>query len=432
MKLTNKIFLVASGLLIISCELIQSNPTQFSFQESGMFTWNRESNNPVITTNSILSVISSPSPTSIPTESPTPSPTILPSSSPDTIISPLPSISPTPSPVAITKGVLSIENPFVLKQDNKYKMWFDYRYLEDSTKINTLKNRIGYLESDDGIKWYNFKEAFNEKSNTWFSKSVFSPTIIFDKKQENPYLMYFTGLDSSSSDEQINRGYGYSIGLATSKDGFTFTPISQEKSPYLIEGLVLKSEPHNSSEPFTDKTTDKKEFLHLSDPSVIKISETYYMWYTNVTHKAFSQRFSSNIALATSNDGIKWTKKGSVLFPEQNWEKLFLEPSIGRPHILYDDKEKVFEMFYDALGYSEKSKLKTISGVGYAKSNDAVNWIKNNNNLIFKSNNKKGEESGIIQGISLIKDGDKYLLYYSGLNDQNTTININVSYGIKK
>ncbi|MFN4150465.1 MAG: hypothetical protein ACK4IX_05950, partial [Candidatus Sericytochromatia bacterium] len=295
-----------------------------------------------------------------------------------------------------------------------------------------LKNRIGYLESNDGLKWSSFNESLTEKKDTWFSKSVFSPTVIFDEKQTDPYLMYFTAIDSSSSDDQIKRGYGYSIGLATSKDGLKFTPITKEKSPYGIEGLILKVEADNQREPFTDTSIDKKEYLHISDPTIIKKDDLYYLWYTNITHKAFSSRFSSNIALATSKDGIKWDKKGTVLAPEQNWEKEYLDPSIGRPNVLYNDKSKEFEMFYDALSYSEKFKTKVISGIGYSTSKDGLNWIKNSNNLVFKSNKSKGEESGILSGISIIKDNNSYILFYSGLDQSGAFSNINMSLGIKK
>lgn len=431
MKLTNKIFLIATCLLT-SCGFLDSKISTVTFQESNLFEWKRESSNPILTTDNLFELVSNFDNANLPSPTLTPEPSITPTPSQESSPSPSNSPSPTVSPIPIKKGILSIENNFVLKENNKYKMWFDFRYLEDSTKTNTLKNRIGYLESEDGLKWSSFSEALSEKKDTWFSKSVFSPTVIFDEKQSDPYLMYFTAIDSSTSDDQIKRGYGYSIGLATSKDGLKFTPITQEQSPYSTEGLVLKVDADNQREPFTDTSIDKKEYLHISDPTIIKKDDTYYLWYTNITHKAFSSRFSSTIALATSKDGIKWDKKGTVLVSEQSWEKEYLDPSIGRPHILYNNANKEFEMFYDALSYSEKFKLKVISGVGYATSKDGLNWLKNTNNLIFKGNKLKGEEFGILPGISVLKEDKNYIIFYSGLNESGSFININKSLGIKK
>ena len=98
--------------------------------------------------------------------------------------------------------------------------------------------------------------------------------------------------------------------------------------------------------------TESRDGIHWSEPkavlsptesgweelinrsSVVKKDGKYFMWFTGQT------RTHSRIGLAVSEDGINWTRvqKDPVLIAEETWEKT----SVMCPHVLWNEKEKVF------------------------------------------------------------------------------------------
>ena len=84
----------------------------------------------------------------------------------------------------------------------------------------------------------------------------------------------------------------------------------------------------------------------------------------------------SKIGLAMSENGNNFIKyeKNPVLIPEYEYEKY----SVMNPHIIYDNKEKIFKMWYSAGETIEPDVI------CYATSKNGKNWIKYTNNPIFK------------------------------------------------
>ena len=88
--------------------------------------------------------------------------------------------------------------PFVLKEDNIYKMWYSFRAQKN---IDTY--RIGYAESEDGIHWIrkDSEVGIDVSEEGWDSEMICYP-FVFDHKGER-YMLY------------NGNGYGKSgIGLA--------------------------------------------------------------------------------------------------------------------------------------------------------------------------------------------------------------------------
>lgn len=91
----------------------------------------------------------------------------------------------------------AIARPYVIMENNFYKMWYSYRGGE-----NTY--RIGYAESDDGITW----ERMDEKSgidvslNGWDSDMIEYPFIFTHK--EVTYMLY-------NGNEYGKSGFGYAV-----------------------------------------------------------------------------------------------------------------------------------------------------------------------------------------------------------------------------
>ena len=87
-----------------------------------------------------------------------------------------------------------------------------------------------------------------------------------------------------------------------------------------------------------DKTTGWE--VDVNRPVVLKRGDTYHMWYTG------QARGKSWIGYATSADGKTWKRQSDkpVLSPERPWEKV----AVMCPHVLYDDRPKLYRMWYSA------------------------------------------------------------------------------------
>jgi predicted GH43/DUF377 family glycosyl hydrolase len=82
-------------------------------------------------------------------------------------------------------GEYALSKPFVVKERNKYLMWYSYR---GENEIETY--RIGYAESFDGIIWTrkDSKVRMDVSENGWDSEMICYP-FIFDHKSRR-YMLY--------------------------------------------------------------------------------------------------------------------------------------------------------------------------------------------------------------------------------------------------
>lgn len=103
---------------------------------------------------------------------------------------------------------------------------------------------------------------------------------------------------------------------------------------------------------------------HVGAPAVLIANGTYYMWYCAAKGKF--------IGLATSADGINWTKlQDPVLVPDQSWE----EGHICSPTVVHHDGK--FKMWYGGGKTTSKGQgFCAQKAIGYAESTDGVHWIK--------------------------------------------------------
>jgi sucrose-6-phosphate hydrolase SacC (GH32 family) len=141
---------------------------------------------------------------------------------------------------------------------------------------------------------------------------------------------------------------------------------------------------------------------HVNDPSVVKRGDTYFMYYTRA-----ATDIRDEIALAISDDGIHWTKRGVVLLPSPSgsWDSLL----VGRPSVLFDGDR--FRMWYDGrkdlpLGAPAPDNLKSATSaraVGYAESHDGFHWTRRQPTPVF------GENAG---GVAVVRIGNHYAMVY--------------------
>lgn len=112
------------------------------------------------------------------------------------------------------KGVVSIDfkssdeagiaRSSVIKENGIYKMWYSYRGFIDYRINKQQSYRIGYAESDDGIKWIRKDEivGIDVSKNGWDSEMIAYPFVY---KYRDEKYMFYNGNGFGKS------GFGYAV-----------------------------------------------------------------------------------------------------------------------------------------------------------------------------------------------------------------------------
>ena len=142
----------------------------------------------------------------------------------------------------------------------------------------------------------------------------------------------------------------------------------------------------------------------INRPSVLFHDGLYHLWYTgqNATHSA--------IGYATSPDGLTWTRRSDtpVLKPEAAWEK----SAVMCPHVIWDDAQKHFKMWYSAGGHYEPDAL------GYATSPDGFAWEKHPAPVLLPDPSNPWEQHKVA-GAQVIPHNGGYLMFYIGFENED-------------
>jgi predicted GH43/DUF377 family glycosyl hydrolase len=193
------------------------------------------------------------------------------------------SIDPVLSPAAGEWDAYAVLAPYVLRENGQYKMWYT------GCATSQLLYKIGYATSLDGINWTKHPNpVFEPGPGSWESGSVAYPCIM---SYSNGYKMWYGGGSNSWSET--------AIGYATSPDGINWERYFW--NPILFSG-----------------STGQWDHL-LFGPRVLEIDNRYYMFYSG----EIIIWNSDKIGLATSSDGLTWTKYPSnpVLQPSSGqWD----------------------------------------------------------------------------------------------------------------
>lgn len=213
----------------------------------------------------------------------------------------------------------------------------------------------------------------------WDQFHVGNPTVIHD---DEIYKMWYVGYNASF----ISR-----IGLATSTDGINW----------------IKS----ASNPVLDISPGGWDSYQLHTPYVIKIDDTYHMWYSG------QQEFSSTaIGYATSPDGISWTRMSNdpvlQVGPFGSWEG----NNIHTPMVLFENNR--YHMWY--LGASDEFLFGGTVQTGFALSNDGIVWAKDPSNPVLRNGGPGSLDSIVAAGLVIFKtDETTYRMAY-GASDLAT------------
>lgn len=193
---------------------------------------------------------------------------------------------------------------------------------------------------------------------------VGDPTVIYD---QDTFRMWYTAADGRvNADGGGNGGIAY----AESKDGLEWDVWRKSDSPAGLIDLVLTGSRGGWDEPGVETA------------SVLRVpSGGYRMYYSGNRPPEGSNHYS--IGLANSDDGIHWKKYGNgpIFEPKNSWElptclrtsdpRSCSNGGVLEPSVIYDAREKLYKMWYAALG--TKDDFLTFR-IGYATSSDGIQW----------------------------------------------------------
>lgn len=250
-----------------------------------------------------------------------------------------------------------VQQPKVYYDNNKYQMY--YLGLGNSSISHVL-----YAESVDGLNWTKHENPVLSPSPgiAWDNTATIAGALL---KDENEYKMYYVGWSNPDNN--------WSIGLATSNDGLIWS----KRSTPVLSG------------------TSGWEF-QVIPASVMKKEGIYYLYY-------YGRNGNQNkIGLATSNDGINWTRFSGnpILFPTHAWEGT----GITHPSVYFENGN-----YYMIYGNN------AANGFGSAVSHNGINWTKIGSTPFFKKENTHSNwaASGMAYP-HIFRNGSTLNLYYSG------------------
>lgn len=288
---------------------------------------------------------------------------------------------------ALPNDLIAISDCWVIKEGAIYSMWYTgggINYPPDTL----LRARICYATSTDGINWTKYAgNPVLDVSYTggWDSIGVETVSIIIDSlaPATERYKMWYAG--------QYFNSYRYDIGYAFSSDGINWV---KHANPVLQVGA-----------------SGEWDNGFLEGPSVIKDGSTYKMWYCgyDAIPDGIGADGKANIGYATSIDGINWVKYAGnpILVTGINtWDSIYVQD----PHVIKEGNE--YHMWFGGgdndTYYSQQ--------VGYATSQDGINWIKSPLNPVLTRGNAGDWDEILASFPSVLNDNGNYRMWYTGRN----------------
>lgn len=226
--------------------------------------------------------------------------------------------------------------------------------------------------------------VFPDEKSKWYDHSIGSPTVDFDG---TTYRMWFVGM-SRTDDAKIPYGFDEKIGLAVSRDGIHWH-VANAGQPVLGFG------PEGA---FDD--------CGIAHPFVLRVDGKLLMWYGGIDGRAGKDVGDGpahvrveQIGLATSRDGIRWTRanRGRPVMKVGKKGSIDSVQATGC-HIIRRGDE--FVMWYGA--YNGKHTI------GLATSADGIRWTKQNGGKSLP-----GLAGPKQLGPSVYFDGASYVMYYN-------------------
>lgn len=243
--------------------------------------------------------------------------------------------------------------------------------------------KVGLATSPDGVTWtkYSGNPIFGYgTSGQWDDAQIAHFQVIHEG---NTWKAWYAGRRAGDPRR-------WQIGYATSNDGITWTRYAS--NPVLSYG--------------GGSDWDSEWVI----PScILREGDTYYMFYWGSSDG--STQSTWKIGLATSSDGISWTKHGSnpVLAGNANaWENGILDA----------DVVKIGSTYY--MFYQGNTSDFNYSCINLASSSDMVNWTRFDDNPLARGSNGEWDDQWN-EGPVLLRMANKWMMYYMGAPDQTSS-----------
>jgi hypothetical protein len=247
-----------------------------------------------------------------------------------------------------------------------YRMWYEAVGSDGFT-------RAAYATSTDGMTWTK-QGVVMSPDQTWEAQEVSPNSILLENGVYK--LWYHGGGYAGSGGQRLGNGQ---IGYATSADGLTWTKYSG--NPVVRIGGA--------------GTIDEQQ---CAEPRVYVVGGNYRMYYT-----AQSVTNAKSLAMATSTDGMTWTKFASnPLLPAARWG------GWGGAFIFDGSRWNLWHATMDDT-----------SGLVYMHSDDGItNWIDGPSNPVLtpSGNTATADAQAVGDSVSGYRDGNTYRIMYSGFN----------------
>lgn len=264
---------------------------------------------------------------------------------------------------------------------------------------------------------------------------IFAPTV---GREHSEFLMWYCGSTGFAHDLAPRRTRDervFRLGLARSPDGVAFSRNSQpvfeleDSERSIVTPSVLRNangeiireggrirmwftsatlggggEPHSIHQAFSDdgvRWTDvsSPQLKRAYCPTVLKAAGIYRLWYSE------PGRYPWQIRHATSTDGVLWKLlEEPVLKVSQSWEHdLQIYPCV----LQTDD---AYLMWYSS--YLDKEHL--LTGIGFAVSDDGINWHKHPDNPVLRPEPARTWESHYVSSHSVMRlDDGRFRIWYA-------------------
>ena len=288
------------------------------------------------------------------------------------------------------------------------------------------------------LNWvdYQYNPILSVEDIPYYTMGVSQAQIMYD---ENIYKMWFMNLypdgQGDISYAESNDGFSWQVllnnpvlssGEAGSWDDYTVGMgyVFKEDGIYKLYYIGMQEAMTGMRQIGLATSPDGINWTKYPDPvlqgsynefflgvhSVLKIDGIYYMYYDSSPVNSY---YDFVINLATSSDGISWNRyfNNPILFADKNWEGI----SVRYPAVINEDNN--FKMIYSNDFQN---------GLGMAYSNDGINWNKEINNPVFDLSKVHNNWTTKISYPCFGKYGNQYRMYYTG-TDLNNRWNLAVA-----
>lgn len=259
------------------------------------------------------------------------------------------------------------------------------------------ESQVGYVTSPDGYTWTKqLPEPVLKTSDVSYAKiAMYASSVI---RQDNCWVLFFYTWDSNSYPSASV------IGRATECIG----------GPAMAQWFV-DSEP--VLQPGAGGAWDDKQVLA---PHVLKTDKGYVMYYSGVSASG-----TQRIGMATSTDGIQWTKyndPATVKAPYDESDPVLQTGDAGAWDKGWVHQPRVFQttdgwvMIYRGAQNTQGQNM----ALGLATSVDGIHWVKSTSNPVFKPTEIPKSYQFWFDNVVLVNG--TYYLFVEGDINQTTQI----------